>query len=84
VASVVSCWKPQFARQVGDRLGAAVTRLRGLARRPPVTGWGEAAVRFRGQSTALLARRWPALTVTTAVNHPAGINRPPPCRPSRR
>jgi putative heme transporter len=62
-------WKAEFARQVGDRLGAAVTRLRELARRPPVTGWGEAAVRFRGQSTALLARRWLALTVTTAVNH---------------
>lgn len=62
-------WKQEFARRIGDRLGGAVSWLRGLVRRPPVVGWDDAAVRFRGQSNALVARRWPALTIATAVNH---------------
>jgi uncharacterized membrane protein YbhN (UPF0104 family) len=62
-------WKQECARRIGSRLGAAVSWLRGLARRPPVLGWGAMAVRFRGQSNALVARRWPALTVSTAANH---------------
>ena len=62
-------WRREFARQVGGRLGAAVSWLRRLVRRPPVIGWGDAAVRFRGQSNDLVARRWLALTITTAVSH---------------
>jgi uncharacterized protein (TIRG00374 family) len=34
-----------------------------------VTGWDQAAVRFRRQSNDLVARRWPALTLTTLVSH---------------
>jgi len=62
-------WKQECARQLGGRLGLVVSWLRGLVRKPPVAGWAEAAVRFRGQTNALVARRWPALTSTTAVSH---------------
>ena len=62
-------WKEAFARRIGAAVGSAASRLRELFGRPPVTGWDEAAVRFRRQSTDLVARRWPALTVTTVVSH---------------
>jgi uncharacterized protein (TIRG00374 family) len=58
-----------FARRIGAWFGTAVSRLRRLVRKPPVTGWGDAAVRFRRQSNDLVARRWPALTLTTIVSH---------------
>jgi putative heme transporter len=62
-------WKKEFARRIGAALGSAVSWLRRLIRKPPVTGWDEAAVRFRRQSNDLVARRWPALTITTLVSH---------------
>jgi uncharacterized membrane protein YbhN (UPF0104 family) len=62
-------WKNALARQIGGRLGAAVSWLRRPFRKPPVTGWADAALRFRHQSTDLVARRWPALTITTAASH---------------
>jgi uncharacterized membrane protein YbhN (UPF0104 family) len=61
--------KNALALQIGGRLGAAVSWLRRLVHKPPVTGWADAALRFRRQSTDLVARRWPALTITTAVSH---------------
>ena len=62
-------WKKAFARRIGAAAGAAWSWLRRLVRKPPVTGWDEAAVRFRRQSNDLVARRWPALTLTTLVSH---------------
>lgn len=62
-------WKKTFARRIGDRLGRMVSWLRGIARRPPVTGWGEAAIGFRRQTIELVARRWPWLTLTTVASH---------------
>jgi putative heme transporter len=62
-------WKKEFARRIGAALGTAWSWLRRLVRKPPVTGWDEAAVRFRRQSNDLVARRWPALSITTLVSH---------------
>jgi putative heme transporter len=58
-----------FAWRIGGALGVAVSWLRRLVRKPPVTGWGEAAVLFRCQSTDLIGRRWAALTATTTACH---------------
>jgi putative heme transporter len=62
-------WKKEFALRIGAALGVAWSWLRRLVRKPPVTGWDQAAVRFRRQSNDLVARRWPALTLTTLVSH---------------
>jgi uncharacterized membrane protein YbhN (UPF0104 family) len=59
----------EFARSIGERLGGAWSWLRALAHRPAVDEWGERAVRFRDETVALVARRWPALTATTVVSH---------------
>jgi putative heme transporter len=62
-------WKKELARRIGAAVGTAWSWLRRLVRKPPVTGWDQAAVRFRRQSNDLVARRWPALTLTTLVSH---------------
>jgi uncharacterized membrane protein YbhN (UPF0104 family) len=69
VAFALLMWKKELARRIGAAAGAAWSWLRRLVRKPPVTGWDEAAVRFRRQSNDLVARRWPALTLTTLVSH---------------
>jgi hypothetical protein len=53
----------QLARRIGQALSTAWSWLRRLVRKPPVTGWDEAAVRFRRQSNDLVARRQSALTL---------------------
>jgi putative heme transporter len=62
-------WRKAYARWLGETLGTAASRLRRLVHKPPVVGWGDAAVRFRRRSNDLVARRWPALTVATIVSH---------------
>jgi uncharacterized protein (TIRG00374 family) len=62
-------WKKEFARAIGTKLGRAWSWVRHLFGKPPVTTWGEGAVRFRKQTIKLVAKRWPALTVTTIVSH---------------
>jgi uncharacterized protein (TIRG00374 family) len=62
-------WKKELARSIGDRLGKAWSWIRQKVRKPPVTTWGEGAVRFRKQTIKLVAKRWVALTVTTVVSH---------------
>jgi uncharacterized membrane protein YbhN (UPF0104 family) len=69
VLLVLLLWRTGVARWIGGTLGAMVSRLRRLVHKPPVCGWGEAAVLFRRQSTDLVARRWLALTATTAACH---------------
>jgi uncharacterized protein (TIRG00374 family) len=73
VATVVGfallMWKKELARRIGAAAGAVWSWLRRLVRKPPVTGWDQAAVRFRRQSNDLVARRWPALTLTTLISH---------------
>ncbi len=62
-------WKKSLARRIGSALGTAASAVRRLVRKPPVGDWGEAAVRFRRRTNDFVARRWPALTVTTIVSH---------------
>jgi uncharacterized protein (TIRG00374 family) len=62
-------WKKAFARSIGASLGRAWSWLRERFRKPPVDSWGEGAVRFRKQTIKLVARRWPALTITTIGSH---------------
>jgi uncharacterized membrane protein YbhN (UPF0104 family) len=62
-------WKKSFARSIGASLGRAWSWFRKLFRKPPVDTWGESAIRFRKQTIKLVARRWPALTITTVGSH---------------
>ena len=62
-------WQKRFAMAIGDRLGRVVSSLLRMIRRPPVLGWGDAAVRFRKQTIGLLSKRWIPLTVSTVVSH---------------
>jgi len=61
--------RKRYAYRIGAALEGIASRLLKIIRRPPVTGWGDAAVRFRRQTNDLAARRWPALTATTVVSH---------------
>jgi putative heme transporter len=62
-------WRKAFARSIGTGVGAFWSWVRRIFRKPPVEGWGEGAVRFRGETIVLVRRRWVALTVTTIVSH---------------
>jgi putative heme transporter len=62
-------WKKAFARRIGKGLGRALSLLRVLFRGPPVAGWDERAVRFRGETIDLVTERWVQLTVSTVVSH---------------
>ena len=57
------------ARRVGTVAERVASRLRRLARRPPLEGWGEAAAGFRGQTVRLLRQAWLRLTLGTVVSH---------------
>ena len=58
-----------LAEQLGNAIGRFVSWLKGLLRKPPVTRWGEAAVRFRNTTAGLLAARWKRLTVAALISH---------------
>jgi uncharacterized protein (TIRG00374 family) len=59
----------RLARLVGERLGRVWSKLRGLVRRGPVTGWADSFAGFRTQTTTLLATRWVPLTLATLFSH---------------
>lgn len=62
-------WRTSLAGQVGSLLGVVASFLRKLIRKPPVGDWAEAAVRFRGEASRLVADRWAALTLSTVISH---------------
>ena len=62
-------YKESLARRIGAFTGRVVSRARALARKPPVTDWGDAGTRFRTQALGLLRTRWLRLTVATVVSH---------------
>lgn len=59
----------RLAEHIGHIAERAVSALRRMVRRPPVTEWGEAAMRFRADVVDLLATRWLSLTVASVVSH---------------
>src|SRR5437588_6637151 len=64
-------WRKRFARAIGNGVGAAWSWVRRIVRRPPVTTWGEAAVRFRKDTIKLVEKRWVVLTFSTVISHVA-------------
>jgi uncharacterized protein (TIRG00374 family) len=58
-----------LAERLATTTERVVSRVRGWVGRPPVTGWGAAAVRFRTATVGLLAGRWKRLTVATLISH---------------
>ena len=59
----------QGAQRFGLLAGRVASRALRLVRRPPVHGWELATVKFRSRTIALVAHRWPAITVTSLVSH---------------
>jgi putative heme transporter len=58
-----------MARKVGELVGRVLSAVRRLLRRPPRTGLGDGAVRFRRETIVLVRRRWFQLTWTTLLSH---------------
>ncbi|MGH2734370.1 MAG: lysylphosphatidylglycerol synthase transmembrane domain-containing protein, partial [Actinomycetota bacterium] len=58
-----------LAGRVGSWSGRVFSKLRRLARKPPIADWGPSFVRFRGDTVDLLRERWIPLTLATLVSH---------------
>jgi uncharacterized protein (TIRG00374 family) len=69
VVLVLVLWKETLARAIGGWAGRAVSALRKLVHKEPVTGWDDAAADFRERTIDLVKRRWHWLTLTTIVSH---------------
>ena len=73
MAAIVVFWlmvrSDSLAMRFGDLGAAGVSGLRRLVRRPPITGWGEAVVKFFDRTGDLLRRRWGRITVASLVSH---------------
>jgi putative heme transporter len=61
-------WKKSLARAIGGGLGKVASFFRKPFRKPAVH-WGDAAARFRHQTIGLIAKRWPALTLSSLASH---------------
>ena len=59
----------RLARRIGDMGATAAMWFMRLIRRPRTFAWGDDAIRFRELSEGLVRRRWPHLTIATAVGH---------------
>jgi uncharacterized membrane protein YbhN (UPF0104 family) len=66
---VLALWRKESARSIGKGLGRAWSWVRKLVRKPPVTTWGDGAVRFRHDTNDLVSQRWIRLTLTTILSH---------------
>ncbi len=58
-----------MARKVGGFVGRAASAVKRLFRKPPTTGMGDRAVKFRRETIILVRRRWLRLTWTTLLSH---------------
>ena len=61
--------RASLARRIGSFLGRLVSRARGWLKKPPVSDWGTAGMRFRSDAVGLLHDRWIRLTVSSLVSH---------------
>lgn len=59
----------RLARSIGRGIERAANWVRGLLRRAPASGWGDAASSFRADTIGLLRHRWMWLTIATLVSH---------------
>jgi uncharacterized protein (TIRG00374 family) len=59
----------RHALRIGAFAERLVSRVRGLLRRGPVTGWAERLVGFRDEAIGLIRRRWLPLTLATLAGH---------------
>ena len=59
----------RLARRIGDAGGRALSWLKRLIRKEPVTGLGDRAVAFREETIGLVRTRWVWLTLATVVSH---------------
>ena len=59
----------QAAARLGRGMARAVSVLLRVFRRPPVTGWDRATVKFRFRTITLLKARWPWITAATLISH---------------
>jgi putative heme transporter len=59
----------RFARRAGDLMASAVSAGLRIARRPPISGWGDQLVHFRTEALGLVRKRWHWLTLGTLVGH---------------
>jgi uncharacterized protein (TIRG00374 family) len=57
------------ARRFGLLAGRVASRLLASLRRPPVSGWELATVKFRSRTIDLVQHRWIAITAATLVSH---------------
>lgn len=57
------------ARRIGGGLSKAVSSVRQMIGREPVSSWGEAMARFRTETIALLRHRWPAVIGASLLSH---------------
>lgn len=62
-------WKHKVAAGVASMIASIASLVRRIFRKPPVSGWAEAAVRFRAEAIRIVEARWAALTVSTVVVH---------------
>ena len=65
---VLTLWKKSFARSIGSGLGRAVSAIRKVFGKLPVS-WEAAALLFRTQAIRLLRSRWLPLSVATIASH---------------
>ena len=59
----------ELARSIGRGVGRVASLLRKLVRKPPVTGWDDAASRFGRETGHLVRGRWVRLTVASLISH---------------
>ena len=59
----------EAAARIGNRAARAVSAVRRLFGRGPVTGWDRATTKFRARTALLLRARWQWITLATVVSH---------------
>jgi uncharacterized protein (TIRG00374 family) len=58
----------EFARRIGNWMGRVASWFRRLRHKPPVTTWGDGAVRFRRDTIVLVEHRWLRLSFMTVLS----------------
>jgi putative heme transporter len=59
----------EVAARIGIVAGRVASAIIRAFRRPPVTGWDRATVKFRNRTLLLLRARWFVITLTTLISH---------------